>query len=91
MRRVHVTVDGMVQGVGYRFTMQHVAQREGVTGWVRNLRDGRVEAEIEGPDAAVDAVLAWMAKGPRGGYVSDTTVSGIPVTGDSGFHIRRDG
>ena len=40
MRRVHVIVSGEVQGVGYRYTMQSVAERAGATGWVRNLRDG---------------------------------------------------
>ncbi|MFT4214969.1 MAG: acylphosphatase [Microbacterium sp.] len=91
MRGVHVTVSGFVQGVGYRYTLRHVAQREGVTGWVRNLRDGRVEAELEGPDAAVDAVLAWMAEGPRGAGVTGLAVSDIPAAGGSGFHIRHDG
>jgi acylphosphatase len=66
MRRVHVTVSGDVQGVGYRYTLQQVAQRAEVVGWVRNLRDGRVEAELEGEDAAVASVLEWMSRAPPG-------------------------
>ena len=49
--RPHVTIHGEVQGVGYRYTMKIVANEVGVTGWVRNRRDGTVEAEVEGtPD-----------------------------------------
>ena len=91
MRRVHVIVEGDVQGVGYRYTTQSVAAREGVAGWVRNLRDGSVEAEIEGGDAAVDAVLAWMAQGPPGGRVRGARVTDVEATGRSGFEVRRDG
>ena len=54
MKRVRVVVSGDVQGVGYRYTMRMVAREVGVTGWVRNRRDGSVEAEIEGSDAQVD-------------------------------------
>lgn len=91
MRRVHVIVDGDVQGVGYRYTAQSIARREGAVGWVRNLRDGTVEAEVEGTDAQVDAVLAWMAEGPPGGRVTGARVSDIDPTGGDGFDVRRDG
>lgn len=90
MRRVHVTVGGEVQGVGYRYTLQMTAERTGATGWVRNLRDGRVEAEVEGADAQVDAVLAWMATGPPGSRVAGVEASDIPVAGGSRFEVRRD-
>lgn len=90
MRRVHVTVSGEVQGVGFRYTMLHVAQSHGASGWVRNLRDGRVEAEVEGTDAQVEAVLAWAAEGPRGGSVTATRTTEIDPTGETGFEIRRD-
>ena len=62
----------------------------GVTGWVRNLRDGRVEAELEGADAAVAAVLDWMGTGPRGGRVTSVEQDDVTPTGDAGFEIRRD-
>ena len=91
MRRVHAIVTGTVQGVGYRFTLQHVVERAHATGWVRNLRDGRVEAELEGADAAVAAVLDWMGTGPRGGRVTSVEQHDITPTGDAGFEIRRDG
>ena len=95
MRRVHVSVTGTVEGVGYRYTLQHVAQRAGVTGWVRNLRDGSVDAEVEGEDAAVDAVLDWMRQGPPGGHVTSAhVVELVPApasAGTSSFEVRRDG
>lgn len=91
MRRVHVVVGGEVQGVGYRYTMQHVAQRARASGWVRNLRDGRVEAEVEGTDAQIETVLAWMAQGPRGGRVASLDHRDIDPVGGTGFEVRRDG
>lgn len=91
MRRVHVLVSGEVQGVGYRYTLRMVAADSGVSGWTRNLRDGTVEAEIEGAADAVDAVLAWMAEGPPGSRVSGAQVTDIAATGSTGFEVRRDG
>ncbi|MCX6502808.1 MAG: acylphosphatase [Microbacterium sp.] len=64
MTRVRVTVRGTVQGVGYRYSLRRVADREGVSGWVRNRADGSVAAELEGETAAVEAVLAWAAADP---------------------------
>lgn len=92
MRRVHVIVEGAVQGVGYRYTMRMVAREAGVAGWVRNLRDGTVEAEFEGTDPQVDEVLAWMAEGPPGSAVTGARVSEIAPSGaDAGFDVRGDG
>ncbi|MCP2636361.1 acylphosphatase [Microbacterium sp. HD4P20] len=87
MRRVHVIVRGEVQGVGYRYTMRMVAREAGVTGWVRNRRDGSVEAEFEGTPAAVDEVLAWMAEGPPGSAVASATVQDAAPHGGSGFEV----
>lgn len=91
MKRVHVIVSGQVQGVGFRYTMRAVAARAGATGWVRNLRDGTVEAEVEGVDGAVDEVLAWAAEGPPGARVIDTRVTDVSTVGDTAFDVRRDG
>jgi acylphosphatase len=88
MRRVHVVVHGDVQGVGYRYTMRMIARGAGVAGWVRNRRDGTVEAEVEGPSEQVDEVLAWMAEGPPGSRVESATVTDAAATGDSGFEVR---
>lgn len=87
MRRVHVIVRGEVQGVGYRYTMKIVAMEAGVSGWVRNRRDGTVEAEIEGTPEQVDEVLAWMAGGPPGSFVSNAEVTDAAPTAQRGFEV----
>jgi acylphosphatase len=89
MRRVNVIVHGVVQGVGFRYAMREAAEREGVTGWVRNRSDGSVEAELQGDPAAVDAVLAWAAEGPPGSRVGGSQVTDSPPTdGETGFEVR---
>lgn len=61
--RAHVFVSGKVQGVFYRDTTKKEADRRGVRGWVRNLRDGRVEAVFEGKTPLVDELVAWCKVG----------------------------
>jgi acylphosphatase len=72
--RRRVLISGMVQGVAFRAYMRDVARRAGVYGWVRNLRDGRVEAVIEGEEDKVNAVIAWCRKGPSLSHVEDVKV-----------------
>lgn len=91
MRRVQVIVSGRVQGVGYRYTMRMVAREAGVSGWVRNLADGTVEAEIEGTPEQVDVVLAWMAEGPPGAEVTAARVRELTTTGERTFAVHGDG
>jgi acylphosphatase len=88
--RAHVTVHGYVQGVWYRGSMQEEARRRRVAGWVRNERDGSVVAEIEGEQAAVDALIAWARHGPPGARVTSVQVAWMPATGEGAdFAIRR--
>ncbi|MHC3000230.1 acylphosphatase [Microbacterium sp. HJ5] len=87
MRRVHVVVRGGVQGVGYRYTLRLVADEAGATGWVRNRRDGTVEAEVEGTPGQVDEVLAWMAEGPPGSRVESATVTDASPSGSRAFEV----
>lgn len=89
MKRVHVVVRGSVQGVGYRYTARMVADEAGVAGWIRNRRDGTVEAEIEGTPDAVDEMLAWMAEGPPGARVDGAEVSDAAPSGGTGFEVRE--
>lgn len=63
-------VRGRVQGVGYRYAMVDAAQASSVAGWVRNRRDGTVEAFVQGEPAAIDAILAWCRHGPPSARVS---------------------
>lgn len=82
-----MVVQGMVQGVGYRYTMRLIAREAGVRGWVRNRRDGSVEAEVEGSEAQVDTVLAWMAEGPPGSHVTAASVTDIEPSGGGVFQV----
>ncbi|HUY03149.1 MAG TPA: acylphosphatase [Rhodocyclaceae bacterium] len=71
----HLIVTGAVQGVGYRHGMSREAQRVGISGWVRNRRDGSVEALVEGSAEAVAAIIAWARRGPSGAGVVHVAVA----------------
>ena len=75
----HLVVHGLVQGVSYRWSMVQAAQRLGVRGWVRNRRDGSVEALACGPAAAVEALAAWARSGPDGARVDALEVVEAPA------------
>jgi acylphosphatase len=88
--RAHLLIVGRVQGVWFRGATQEEAERLGVHGWVRNLSDGSVEAEAEGPRDAVDELVAWAQRGPSAARVARVTVEWIAPTGErSGFAITR--
>ena len=66
----HLVIRGRVQGVGYRYAMTEVAETLGVTGWVRNRRDGTVEAVVQGKGEVVERLVAWCRRGPVGADVT---------------------
>jgi acylphosphatase len=70
----HLVIRGLVQGIGYRYGMAAAARRFDVTGWVRNRRDGTVEAMIAGSADAVAAMIAWAGHGPAGAEVAHVAV-----------------
>ena len=72
---LHLSITGRVQGVGYRDSIRAQALAAGCTGWVRNRRDGSVEAVIEGTAEAVAGVLAWARRGPPAARVDHVEVS----------------
>lgn len=86
--RRRVRVSGRVQGVWFRQSAREQAVALSVAGWVRNLSDGRVEAEFEGPVAAVERMVSWCREGPRGAYVAAIDVEDRPPVGDTEFHVR---
>jgi len=71
----HLVVTGRVQGVGFRFYMQRKARELGVTGWVRNCRDGSVEAVVQGTASAVETMIEWARRGPASAVVSDVRIA----------------
>ncbi len=82
MKRVHVIISGRVQGVFFRAETQRAATGLKLTGWVRNLHDGRVEAVFEGEDANVDKMLAWCQHGPPAARVQEVIINNQPYTGE---------
>lgn len=88
--RAHVYVSGDVQGVFFRDTTRRRANSLGVTGWVRNLADGRVEAVFEGEAESVNHMLEFMRIGPPRAQVADVDVEYDDYTGDfDGFTVRH--
>lgn len=88
--RVRVLVSGLVQGVWFRAATQQQARAQGVRGWVRNLDDGRVEAVFEGPEGAVDELVAFVRVGPEPARVDRIErVDERPRGEDEGFEIVR--
>lgn len=86
--RVRVFVEGRVQGVNFRHYTCREAEHLGVSGWVRNLPDGRVEAVYEGSRAAVEEILAWTRHGPEWAQVTGLTIHDEQSQGEKGFSIR---
>ena len=85
---IRAVVSGTVQGVGFREEIRRRAARLGVLGWVRNRDDGTVAVHAEGPSAAVEQLVAFLAGGPRGAHVSDVAVERTSVEGHEQFAIR---
>ena len=72
--RLHVVIEGRVQGVFFRASTREEAYSLGLTGWVKNCWDGRVEAAFEGERDNVEQVLKWCQKGPPGAMVRNVEV-----------------
>lgn len=87
--RLNLRISGTVQGVGYRDAARHEAERLGLAGWVRNHKDGLVEAKVEGTAEAVQAFADWCWHGPPGAAVTKVEVRDEPDQGEIGFHVLR--
>jgi acylphosphatase len=88
MVRYRVLVLGRVQGVFFRGACLRMAEQHGVSGWVRNLADGSVEAVFEGSAENVSHLVAWSRHGPRSAVVEDVRIAAEEPEGISGFEIR---
>jgi acylphosphatase len=76
----HLIIHGRVQGVGFRDSMRWEAERLGVTGWVRNRRDGTVEAVVAGSADAVTEIVHWAHRGPPAAQVTRVVIAAADGT-----------
>jgi acylphosphatase len=82
--RAHVWISGLVQGVNFRYYTRQEAARHGLTGWVRNLPGGRVEAVFEGERESVQQLVDWCRRGPPSAEVTQVEVEWEEPKADSG-------
>jgi acylphosphatase len=87
--RRKIVVHGRVQGVWFRESARQRAEHLGVAGWVRNRRDGAVEAELEGDVESVEVLVSWFRHGPPGAHVERVELEELTPTGAVGFEVRR--
>jgi acylphosphatase len=85
---VHAQITGRVQGVGYRAWTVDAAERLGLAGWVRNRRDGTVEAVFKGGEDAMVRILDECWRGPRGAKVDNVVATSIADEGSNDFSVR---
>jgi acylphosphatase len=86
--RRRVVIEGRVQGVWFRETCRREATAAGVSGWVRNRPNGRVEAVFEGEPSAVERMVDWCRRGPSRAVVTQVEVFDEPPVGEFGFDVR---
>ena len=84
-KSVRLMIRGRVQGVSYRWWTVGEATKRGLNGWVRNRRDGNVEALVSGPIAAVDEMIEACRQGPRGARVTDIEIHDQATRAERGF------
>ena len=88
-KRVHIFVNGRVQGVFFRQATKVIAIKNNVTGWVRNLDDGRVEIMIEGEDKSINSVTEWCNFGPANSRVDNIQINNENYLGNfKNFEVR---
>lgn len=90
VKRYSIVIGGRVQGVGYRYFTRDAALSLGLSGWVRNMSDGRVELEVEGEQTGIDILIEQLREGPALSRVTAVDVQGM-ITMNSGgeFFIKR--
>jgi acylphosphatase len=88
--RIHVFVDGSVQGVGFRMFVLDYARALGLSGWVRNTFDGKVEVLAEGSHSQLERLLEKLRSGPRSAFVTEVKSEWHSATGEfPDFNVRR--
>jgi acylphosphatase len=89
MPTVHLLIKGKVQGVFYRASAKEVAMALDLRGWVKNTREGHVEAMASGSESALQQFIEWCNKGPAGARVTSLAVVSVPDTAFEDFKIDR--
>lgn len=77
----HILVSGRVQGVAFRYYARNIASQLGVSGWIKNLPDGKVELLVEGSKNSVEEMVEWCKRGSRMAEVEDIEVDWLPYSG----------
>ncbi len=85
----HLIISGKVQGVGYRYYTAQQAKQRGITGWVKNLPDGRVEAVLEGNKQAITEMIKWCHQGPPASEVTEVKINYEKPQSYNKFEITR--
>ena len=86
--RIHVTIAGTVQGVGYRYFVRELATSRDLSGWICNMVDGSVKIEAQGEAAVMEEFFSHAGQGPLGAYVKKAQRKGIPpLEGELGFEV----
>jgi acylphosphatase len=89
MPTVFIRVTGKVQGVYYRASARQAAEELQLTGWIKNTRDGSVEAAVSGSPDAIEQFVAWCRKGPSGARVTQVVSEPMPEQMFESFEVRR--
>jgi acylphosphatase len=89
MKAVRAHITGIVQAVGFRAWVEQHAERIGLRGWVRNRRDGSVEAVFAGDASKVDEMLTMCWRGPPASQVDGVSIEDAPMPEVIGFEVRR--
>jgi len=88
MKRFHLVVRGVVQGVGFRYYTNKEAKQLYLSGWVRNHQDGSVEIEVQGEEQPLTRFIEWVHEGPTRSLVESVTITEVAEEKDTGFSIR---
>jgi len=78
-KSIHILISGRVQGVFFRYSARQRAEELGLTGYARNLYDGRVEIIAQGEETGLKSLLAWAYRGPSGASVDEVEISWVPI------------
>ena len=88
MTRRHLQIYGRVQGIGYRWFVQEIGEKYSLTGWVRNVEDGSVEAEAQGDSRSLELFISDLKDKCGPALVRDISITEIQETNETGFEIK---